>query len=85
MANISNEIRSNRLTAAALAAMKPGGRSRLFRCDTAAELESARRNAYYIKQNCPRPDGGEYAISCSLRSMVVAVSVRPKAEEGGAG
>lgn len=72
---------NEKLTADALARMKIGGRSRTFRCDTAAELESARQNAYYIKRNCPRPDGATYNISYSLKAMVVTVSLIPKAEE----
>lgn len=66
---------NEKLTAKTLAAMRPGGRPRTFRCDSAAELESARRNAYYIKANCPRPDGAVYNISCSLTAMVVTVSL----------
>lgn len=72
---------NEKLTAEALARMKPGGRPKMFRCDTAAELESARRNAYYIKDNCPRPDGATYGISCSLKAMVVTVTVTPAKEE----
>lgn len=64
-----------KLTAKVLANMKFGGRPKTFRCDTAAELESAKRNAYYIKRNCPRPDGAIYHISCSLKAMIVTVSV----------
>lgn len=66
---------NEKLTADALAKMKLGGRAKTFRCDTAAELESARQNAYYIKRNCPRPDGATYNISCSLKAMVVTVSL----------
>jgi len=72
---------NEKLTAEALAKMKPGGRPKMFRCDTAAELESARQNAYYIKRNCPRPDGATYGISYSLKAMVVTISVISKTEE----
>nr|WP_304651463.1 hypothetical protein [Bacteroides acidifaciens] len=66
---------NEKLTADALAKMKLGGRSKTFRCDTAAELESARQNAYYIKRNCPRPDGATYNISYSVKAMIVTVSL----------
>lgn len=66
---------NEKLTAAALAKMKLGGRSKTFRCDTAAELESARQNANYIKRNCPRPDGAAYNISYSVKAMIVTVSL----------
>lgn len=57
----------------------------MFRCDTAAELESARRNAYYIKDNCPRADGARYNISTSHKAMVVTVTVVPAKEESEVG
>lgn len=62
-----------KLTAELLAKMNPGGRPLVFRYDNAADLESARRNAYYIKNNCPRPDGATYNISISFKAMVVTV------------
>lgn len=68
---------NEKLTAETLARMRLGGRPKTFRCDTAAELESARQNAYYIKRNCPRPDGATYNISYSLKAMVVTVSLAP--------
>ena len=37
--------------------MKLGGRPKVFRFNTPAEFESARKNADYIQKNCPRPDG----------------------------
>lgn len=70
---------NEKLTADALARMKIGGRPKAFRCDTAAELESARQNAYYIKRNCPRPDGASYKISCSHKAMVITVSLTEEA------
>ena len=66
---------NEKLTAEALARMKLGGRAKTFRCDSAAELESARQNAYYIKRNCPRLDGAIYKISYSLKAMVVTISL----------
>ena len=66
---------NEKLTASTLARMKPGGRPKTFRCDTAAALESARQTAYYVKRRCPRPDGATYKISCSLKAMVVSVAV----------
>lgn len=72
---------NEKLTAEALAKMKLGGRPKMFRCDTAAELESARQNAYYIKRNCPRPDGATYGISYSLKAMIVTVNLIPKSKE----
>ena len=66
---------NEKLTADALAKMRLGGRPKAYRCDTAAELESARQNAYYIKRNCPRPDGATYNISYSVKAMIVTVSL----------
>jgi hypothetical protein len=72
---------NEKLTADVLAKMKPGGRPKTFRCDTAAQLESARQNAYWIKRNKPRPDGAVYHISYSIKAMVITISVIPKTEE----
>lgn len=69
---------TEKLTAKTLAEMKPGGRPKIFRYDTAAELESARQNAYYIRRKCPRPDGATYGISYSIKAMVITVCVTPK-------
>lgn len=66
---------NEKLAADTLAKMRIGGRPKTFRCDTAAELESARQNAYYIKRNYPRPDGATYSISYSIKAMVITVSL----------
>lgn len=66
---------NEKLTVDALEKMRLGGRPKMFRCDSAAELESAKQNAYYIKRNCPRPDGATYNITCSYKAMVVTVSL----------
>lgn len=71
---------NEKLTAETLANMKPGGRSKTFRLDTAAQYESARQNAYLIKRTRPRPDGYTYHISCSIKAMIITVSLIPKAE-----
>lgn len=70
-----------KLTAEALAKMKLGGRPKIFRCDNAAEFASAQQNAYYIKRNCPRPDGTTYNISSSVKAMVVTISVIKPSED----
>lgn len=72
---------NTKLTAEAMASMRLGGRDKTFRCDNAAELESARRNAYYVKANCPRDDGAEYIIKTSLVAMTVNISLAPKQAE----
>lgn len=66
---------NEKLTAAALAGMRLGGHPKVFRCNSAAEYEAARQNAYYIRRNRPRPDGANYKISCSIKAMVITVSL----------
>lgn len=66
---------NEKLAADALAKMRLGDCPKTFRCDTAAELESARQNASFIKRNCPRPDGATYSISYSIKAMVITVSL----------
>lgn len=55
--------------------MKPGGRPKVFRCDSASELEAAVRNAYHIRAHCPRSDGMKYKIQKSAKAMIVQVSL----------
>lgn len=64
-----------KLTKEALEGMRPGGRSKTFRCDSAAELEAARRNAYQIRANSRRDDGMTYAITTSYKAMTITVAV----------
>lgn len=71
---------NEKITAQMLARMKIGGRPKVFAFPTAASYESARRNAYKIKQERPRTDGGEYLIKCSAISMSVTVQVVRKEE-----
>lgn len=55
--------------------MKPGGRPKVFRFNTPAEFESARKNADYIQKNCPRPDGARYDVKLSYQSGTITVSL----------
>lgn len=59
----------------ALKKMKLGGRPKVFRFDTPAEFESARKNALYIQKNCPRPDGARYEVKLSYQSATITVSL----------
>ena len=59
----------------ALKKMKLGGRPKVFRVNTPAEFESARKNAEYIKKNCPRPDGAQYEVQLSYQSGTITVSL----------
>ena len=69
---------NEKITAQNLARMKIGGRAKVFAFPTASSYESAKRNAYKIKQHRPRTDGGEYLIKCSAISMSVTVQVARK-------
>lgn len=55
--------------------MKLGGRPKVFRFNTPAEFESARKNAGYIQKNCPRPDGARYDVKLSYQSGTITVSL----------
>ncbi len=50
------------------------------RCETAAQLDAAFANAYYVRKKYPREDGGVYKISRSVKTMTVTVSVLPPEE-----
>ncbi len=55
--------------------MKLGGRPKVFRFNTPAEFESARKNADYIQKNCPRPDGARYDVKLSYQSGTITVTL----------
>lgn len=55
--------------------MKLGGRPKVFRFNTPAEFESARKNANYIQKNCPRPDGARYDVKLSYQSGTITVTL----------
>lgn len=69
----------NKVTKDAMAAIKPGGRMKVFRAVSVADYQSQQRMAYWVRQNCPRPDGGKYIIQCSGVGMTISVKV----EKGG--
>lgn len=60
---------------AVLKKMKLGGRPKVFRFDSPSEFESGRKNLYYIKKNCPRPDGASYEAKLSYQSGTITVSL----------
>lgn len=64
-----------KVTKDSLAAIKINGHPRYFRCNSVADFQSQQRMAYWIKQNCPREDGGKYIIKSSAVDMVISVSV----------
>lgn len=61
--------------------IRPGGRTKVFRAVSVADYQSQQRMAYYVRQNCPRKDGGKYIIQCSGVGMTISVKV----EKGGEG
>lgn len=61
--------------------MKLGGRPKVFRFNTPAEFESARKNADYIQKNCPRPDGARYNVKCSYQSGTITVTLTENVSE----
>lgn len=66
-----------KLTSSTLSRMTKNSRPKVFRFDTAAQFESARQNAYFIRRNCPRKDGMRYKISTSVKAMVITISLVP--------
>lgn len=66
---------ANKVTKAAMEAIKAGGRPRVFRCESVADFQSQSRTAYWVRQNCPRADGGQYNISTSAVGMTVTIGV----------
>lgn len=67
------------LTRKFLREMKPGCTPVRLHYDTAAEYESARQNAYYIKRAYKRADGAQYQISCNIRTLDIEIClVMPK-------
>lgn len=56
-------------------AIKAGGRAKVFRAESVADFQSKQRMAYWVKQNCPRKDGGIYNISSSGVGMTVTIKV----------
>lgn len=68
----------NKLTKEAMEAIKPGGRMKVFRATSVADYQSQQRMAYYVRQNCPRDDGGVYVIQCSAVGMTISVKVENK-------
>lgn len=65
----------NKVTKGTMMAIKPGGRTRVFRATSVADYQSQQRMAYWVKQNCPREDGGTYIIQCSGVGMTISVRV----------
>ncbi len=68
---------SEKLTADTLAKMKPNGRRKVFLCDNAASFEAARRNAYHIRQQRPRPDGYTYQVATCIKTLTITISLIP--------
>lgn len=69
----------NKVTKDTMAAIKPGGRMKVFRATSVADYQSQQRMAYWVRQNCPRADGGKYIIQSSGVGMTISVRV----EKGG--
>lgn len=44
-------------------------------CETIAEKDNARQNAYYVRKNIPRPDGLTYKVETSNIAQTVTVTV----------
>lgn len=70
----------SKVTKDTMEAIKPGGRTKVFRATSVADFQSQQRMAYYVRQNYRRPDGSKYVIKCSAVGMTISVSVE-KANE----
>ncbi len=44
-------------------------------CETIAEKDNARQNAYHVRKNIPRPDGNTYKVKTSNINSTVTVSL----------
>lgn len=66
---------NEKLTVNNLSRMRLGGRDKTFRCDNAAQFESARKNFYYIRKHCPRQDGATYKARFSYPAMTITVTL----------
>lgn len=51
------------------------GESVVVYCDTLADKDNARQNAYYVRKNIPRNDGLTYKIETSNVNGTVTVSL----------
>lgn len=67
-------IEGDRLSAELLANLDEGETITAY-CETLAEKDNARQNAYYIRRNLPRPDGLNYEVKTSNLNGTVTVSV----------
>lgn len=66
---------AEKLTKEVMEAIKTGGRAKVFRAESVSDFQSKQRMAYWVKQNCPRKDGGIYVINSSGVGMTVTVKV----------
>lgn len=66
---------AEKVTKAAMEAIKPGGRPKVFRATSVADFQSQQRMAYYVKQTHPREDG-QYEISSSSVGMTITIKVK---------
>lgn len=67
-------LEGDKLTAEYLANLGEG-EVIIVRCETLAEKDNSRQNAYYVRKNCPRPDGMTYKIETSNVAQTVTVSL----------
>lgn len=64
-----------KVTKSLMESLKPGGRTKVFRCSSVSDFQSQLRMAYYVRQNYPRQDGGRYIISSSGVGMTISIKV----------
>ncbi len=65
---------AEKVTKAAMEAIKPGGRAKVFRAISVADFQSQLRMAYYVRQRHPRSDG-VYVITNSAVGMTITIKV----------
>ena len=80
-ANMEEQKTDKKLTRKFLRGMKPGCTPVRLHYDTAAEYESARQNAYYIKRTYNRADGAQYQISSNIRTLDIEIRLVKKKDK----
>lgn len=69
-------LEGDKLTAELLANLGEGETITAY-CETVAEKDNARQNAYYVRKNIPRPDGLTYEVKTSNANSTVSVGLIP--------
>lgn len=67
-------LEGDKLSAEHLANLGEGEKITVL-CETLAEKDNSRQNAYYVRKNIPRPDGYTYKVETSNLNNTVTVSL----------